>query len=44
MVNIILKKRMDGMQLDARIGGYSDGGGDNGRVQLTGGKAGEAST
>ncbi len=39
VVNIILKKRLDGMQLDARVGGYSDGGGDNQRLQLTGGKA-----
>ena len=39
VVNIILKKRLDGMQLDARVGGYSDGGGDNERLQLTGGKA-----
>ena len=38
VVNIILKKRLDGMQLDARVGGYSDGGGDNERLQLTGGK------
>lgn len=37
VVNIILKKRIDGIQLDARIGGYSDGGGDNERLQLTGG-------
>ena len=37
VVNIILKKHIDGVQLDARIGGYSDGGGDNARVQLTGG-------
>ncbi|SDQ59600.1 TonB-dependent receptor [Pseudoxanthomonas sp. CF125] len=39
VVNIILKKRLDGMQLDARVGGYSGGGGDNERLQLTGGKA-----
>ena len=39
VVNIILKKRLDGMQLDARVGGYSDGGGENQRLQLTGGKA-----
>ena len=39
VVNIILKKRLDGVQLDARVGGYSDGGGDNERLQLTGGKA-----
>lgn len=39
VVNIILKKRLDGMQLDARVGDYSDGGGDNQRLQLTGGKA-----
>ncbi|GAB3308839.1 TonB-dependent receptor [Luteimonas notoginsengisoli] len=38
VVNIILKKRIDGIQLNARVGGYSDGGGDNERLQLTGGK------
>jgi len=38
VVNIILKKHLDGMQLDFRVGGYSDGGGDNQRFQLTGGK------
>jgi outer membrane receptor protein involved in Fe transport len=37
VVNIILKKHIDGMQLDVRAGGYSDGGGQNERVQLTGG-------
>jgi outer membrane receptor protein involved in Fe transport len=37
VVNIILKKHIDGIQLDARIGGYSEGGGDNERLQLTGG-------
>lgn len=37
VVNIILKKHIDGMQLDVRAGGYSDGGGQNERLQLTGG-------
>jgi outer membrane receptor protein involved in Fe transport len=37
VVNIILKKRIDGIQLDARVGGYSEGGGGNERLQLTGG-------
>jgi outer membrane receptor protein involved in Fe transport len=37
VVNIILKKHLQGVQLNARIGGYSDGGGDNERLQLTGG-------
>ncbi|MEP6633128.1 MAG: TonB-dependent receptor [Luteimonas sp.] len=37
VVNIILKKHIDGVQLDARVGGYSDGGGRNERLQLTGG-------
>jgi outer membrane receptor protein involved in Fe transport len=37
VVNIILKKHIDGMQLDMRAGGYSDGGGENQRLQLTGG-------
>lgn len=41
VVNIILKKRLDGVQLDARIGGYSEGGGDNERLQITGGTQGE---
>jgi outer membrane receptor protein involved in Fe transport len=36
VVNIILKKHLDGIQLDARVGGYSDGGGSNERLQLTG--------
>ncbi|WP_425500934.1 TonB-dependent receptor plug domain-containing protein [Pseudoxanthomonas gei] len=39
VVNIILKKHLDGIQLDARLGGYSDGGGENQRLQLTGGKS-----
>lgn len=38
VVNIILKKRIDGMQLDARVGGYTEGGGSNERLQLTGGR------
>ena len=37
VVNIILKKKIEGVQLGARIGGYSDGGGENARLQLTGG-------
>lgn len=37
VVNIILKKRLDGIQADLRLGGYSDGGGSNQRLQLTGG-------
>jgi outer membrane receptor protein involved in Fe transport len=37
VVNIILKKRIDGIQLDVRAGGYSEGGGQNERLQLTGG-------
>ncbi len=37
VVNIILKKDLTGMQLNARIGGYSEGGGRNERLQLTGG-------
>ncbi|GAB3350229.1 TonB-dependent receptor plug domain-containing protein [Lysobacter tyrosinilyticus] len=37
VVNIILKKHLEGVQLNARIGGYSEGGGDNERLQLTGG-------
>lgn len=38
VVNIILKKRIEGMQFNARIGGYDDGGGSNQRIQFTGGK------
>ncbi len=38
VVNIILKKHLDGVQLDVRVGGYSDGGGSNNRLQVTGGK------
>lgn len=38
VVNIILKKHIDGMQLDVRAGGYTDGGGQNQRLQLTGGQ------
>jgi outer membrane receptor protein involved in Fe transport len=38
VVNIILKKHLQGTQLSLRVGGYDDGGGDNLRFQLTGGK------
>lgn len=38
VVNIILKKHLEGMQLNIRTGGYTQGGGDNWRLQLTGGK------
>ena len=37
VVNIILKKRIEGVQLAARAGGYEQGGGDNMRFELTGG-------
>ncbi|MFL6593229.1 MAG: TonB-dependent receptor plug domain-containing protein [Luteimonas sp.] len=37
VVNIILKKHIDGTQLDVRLGGYTEGGGKNERLQLTGG-------
>ncbi|MFC5592703.1 TonB-dependent receptor plug domain-containing protein [Lysobacter niastensis] len=37
VVNIILKKRVDGTSLGLRIGGYEEGGGGNVRFQLTGG-------
>lgn len=39
VVNIILKKKLDGVQFNVRAGGYSDGGGRNERFQVTGGKA-----
>ena len=38
VVNIILKKHIEGMQFSVRYGGYDQGGGDNLRLQLTGGK------
>ncbi len=38
VVNIILKKNLEGMQLNLRVGAYDDGGGSNQRVQFTGGK------
>lgn len=37
VVNIILKKHIDGIQADFRIGSYDGGGGSNQRFQLTGG-------
>jgi len=39
VVNIILKKHIDGYHLNARLGGYDNGGGDNYRIELTGGNA-----
>jgi outer membrane receptor protein involved in Fe transport len=38
VVNIILKKRLEGTQMSLRLGGYDAGGGENLRFQLTGGK------
>ena len=38
VVNIILKKHLEGNQISLRVGGYDDGGGENTRLQLTGGK------
>ena len=37
VVNIILKKYIEGVQVDLRAGGYSKGGGGNERLQITGG-------
>jgi outer membrane receptor protein involved in Fe transport len=37
VVNIVLKEKMSGVDLDYRVGGYSDGGGQNQRLQLSGG-------
>src|SRR4249919_2695423 len=37
VVNIILKKHLEGLHLDLRAGGYENGGGDNFRMQLSGG-------
>ena len=39
VVNIILKQRIDGTHLNLRTGGYTEGGGSNWRVQLSGGHA-----
>ncbi|MCW0455368.1 TonB-dependent receptor plug domain-containing protein [Xanthomonas sacchari] len=38
VVNIILKKHIDGIQANYRMGTYDGGGGNNQRFQLTGGK------
>lgn len=38
VVNIILKKHVEGTQINLRLGGYDEGGGDNTRLQITGGK------
>ncbi|MEO6104314.1 MAG: TonB-dependent receptor [Pseudoxanthomonas sp.] len=38
VVNIILKKHIEGTQFNLRVGGYDQGGGDNLRFQVTGGK------
>ena len=37
VINIVLKKSIDGTILDYRVGGYSRGGGANQRLELTGG-------
>ncbi|NNC22527.1 TonB-dependent receptor plug domain-containing protein, partial [Corallococcus exiguus] len=37
VVNIILKKHVDGTQLNLKLGGTQRGGGENARAQLTGG-------
>jgi len=37
VVNVILKKHIDGYHFNARVGGYDNGGGDNWRLELTGG-------
>lgn len=37
VINIILKQRVDGVNLSLRVGGYTEGGGSNQRLQLTGG-------
>jgi outer membrane receptor protein involved in Fe transport len=41
VVNVVLKDKVDGTLLTARVGGYSQGGGRNGRVQLSSGFSGE---
>jgi len=37
VVNIILKQNIDGINLNLRLGGYSDGGGSSRRIQFSGG-------
>lgn len=39
VVNIVLKKKVEGTNLAFRIGGYDNGGGSNERLQLTGGNS-----
>lgn len=39
VVNIILKKNLDGMDVSFRGGGHGDGGGGNERLQISGGKS-----
>jgi len=41
VVNIILKKNVEGTEMDFRAGGYGNGGGQNERLQLIGGYANE---
>jgi outer membrane receptor protein involved in Fe transport len=38
VVNVILKKHIDGMNAGIRVGGYTQGGGENWRVQFSGGQ------
>jgi outer membrane receptor protein involved in Fe transport len=38
VINIILKKNLDGMQFGLRLGNYSEGGGENLRFQFSGGQ------
>jgi outer membrane receptor protein involved in Fe transport len=38
VVNIILKKHIEGMTVGVRVGGFTQGGGDNYRLQLSGGQ------
>lgn len=37
VVNIILKQHMEGLNIDYRAGGYTDGGGQQQRIQISGG-------
>ena len=39
VVNIILKKHLHGTEISARLGGYEHGGGDNVRLEVTGGQS-----
>lgn len=39
VINVVLKQKMDGVVLDYRVGGYTDGGGQQQRLQIGGGNS-----